>query len=337
MAICLTSAEMTAQRSRGVGLIGCGRIGEKRAAALPDGCALRAAHDVNRQSAESLARRFSAAVSNNSDELLARDDIDIVVIATTHDHLAQLAVTALERGKHVFVEKPGGRNPDELRLIHQAAKRTGLVAAVGFNHRFHPAIAQAKVIIDSGEYGRLLWLRGRYGHGGRLGYEREWRASRALSGGGELLDQGCHLIDLTLHLCGTAELDYARLTTSFWPMEVEDNAFLALRLAGGATAWLHVSWTEWKNLFSLEITLEKAKLEVGGLGGSYGTEVLVVHRMKPEMGPPTTTRTEFAAADDSWRLELLDFIARIEGRTSTGADLPSSVAVHEIIAEAYRR
>jgi predicted dehydrogenase len=328
---------MPAQRQHGVGLIGCGKIGEKRAAALPDGCVLRAVHDLNLKSAESLARQFSTEVSASSDELLARNDIDIVIIATTHDHLAKLAVTALTHGKHVFVEKPGGRNPDELRLIQQTAERTRLVAAVGFNHRFHPAIAQAKAIIDRGEHGRLLWLRGRYGHGGRLGYEREWRASRTLSGGGELMDQGCHLIDLTLHLCGAAELDYARLTTSFWPMEVEDNAFLALRLAGGATAWLHVSWTEWKNLFSLEITLERVKIEINGLGGSYGTEVLVLHQMKPEMGPPLTTRTEFAGADDSWRLELLDFIARIAGGTSTGADVPSSVAVHDIIGEAYRQ
>jgi predicted dehydrogenase len=321
----------------GVGLIGCGKIGEKRAAALPDSCELRAVYDVRKDAADSLAAKSSASVCASQIEVFERDDVNLVIIATTHDQLTPLSVSALEHGKHVFVEKPGGRSPAELTRIRSAAQDAERCVAVGFNHRFHPAIREAKSIIQSGKYGPLLWLRGRYGHGGRVGYEHEWRASREASGGGELMDQGCHLIDLTTHLCGTATLDHARLTTSFWPMDVEDNAFLSLALANGATAWLHVSWTEWKNLFSLEITLQRAKLEVQGLGGSYGTEVLTLHEMKPEMGPPVTTRTEFNQPDNSWQLELQDFIARIEGRPTSGADLHSSLAVHELIADAYAR
>lgn len=333
----MTNDDIPKKQVYGVGLIGCGKIGEKRVASLPPSCILRGVYDVRLDTARALAVRFSAGLCETHDDLLRRDDIDIIIIATTHDHLAPLTTAALKQGKHVFVEKPGGRNTIELLQLQEVAEQQKMCVAIGFNHRFHPAVAAAKSIIDSGNHGRLLWIRGRYGHGGRVGYESEWRASRQVSGGGELMDQGCHLIDLTLHLCGKVQLDYARLTTSFWPMEVEDNAFLSLTTAEGATVWLHVSWTEWKNMFSLEITLERAKIEVNGLGGSYGTEVLTLHEMKPEMGPPLTSHTEFPGVDDSWRLELLDFLARIDGKSAQGADLPSAIAVHEIIAEAYRR
>ena len=139
----------------------------------------------------------------------------------------------------------------------------------------------------SGRYGPLMFVRARYGHGGRLGYEQEWRADRpTVSGGGELVDQGSHLIDLVRACFGDVDLAFAEMRTMFWKMDVEDNAFLALRPRSGGFAWLHASWTEWKNLFSFEVMLERAKLEVNGLGGSYGPEQLTLYEMAPEMGPP---------------------------------------------------
>ena len=140
-----------------------------------------------------------------------------------------------------------------------------------------------------------MFIRARYGHGGRVGYEREWRAQREVSGGGELIDQGIHLIDLTRFLAGDVDLAFGELRTTFWDMDVEDNAFLALRPHAGGFAWLHASWTEWKNLFSLEIMLERAKIEIAGLGGSYGPETLTLFEMLPEMGPPLVHRTQWDA------------------------------------------
>ena len=182
---------------------------------------------------------------------------------------------------------------------------------VGFNHRFHPALRQARSLYESGALGPLMFIRGRYGHGGRVGYDREWRADPTLSGGGELIDQGVHLIDLAGWFLG----DFARIeghaSTSFWDMPVDDNAFLNLRTAAGQTAWLQVSCTEWKNLFSLEIYGRTGKLHVEGLGGSYGVERLTFHRMLPEMGPPETTAWEYPRGDDSWRLEIAEFFTDI--------------------------
>ena len=123
-------------------------------------------------------------------QAVARRDVDIVLICTTHEALANIALAAISAGKHVLLEKPAARRAAELAPLSEAAQRAGVVVRVGFNHRYHPAMRQAKALCDTGVLGELLYVRGRYGHGGRLGYEQEWRANPALSGGGELIDQG---------------------------------------------------------------------------------------------------------------------------------------------------
>ena len=171
---------------------------------------------------------------------------------------------------------------------------------------------------------------------GGWGTSKSGARNRAVSGGGELIDQGIHLIDLTRFLAGDISLAFAELRTSFWPMGVEDNAFLALRCGSGAFAWLHASWTEWKNLFALEVMLETAKVEISGLGGSYGTETLTLFEMLPEMGPPLVHRQEWASSDESWRLELESFMRAIAGGRSSGASIDDAVAALTIVDEAYR-
>src|SRR5437764_10325665 len=148
-----------------------------------------------------------------------------------------------------------------------------------------------------------MFLRARYGQGGRIGYDKEWRADAKLSGGGELIDQGVHLIDLAQWFLGDFSEVSGHAATYFWEMPVDDNAFLNLRTPAGQTAWLHVSCTEWKNLFSLELYGRNAKLAIDGLGGSYGVERLTLYKMHPEMGPPETTAREYPGGDVSWDRE----------------------------------
>ena len=200
--------------------------------------------------------------------------------------LATIALAAVEAGRHVLIEKPGARRVEELRLVAEAARRRHVVAKVGFNHRFHPAIARAKALADAGDIGPIMFIRGRYGHGGRLGYEKEWRFDPQTSGGGELIDQGSHLIDLARWFLGDLKVAFGFAPSYFWPDPVDDNCFLALTSAAGQMAWLHASWTEWKNQFSLEIMGRTGKLAIDGLGGSYGPERLTYHRMLPEWDRP---------------------------------------------------
>jgi predicted dehydrogenase len=238
------------------------------------------------------------------------------MIATVNASLAPLALQAVRQGKHVLVEKPAAVATRELDDLDAAAKERNVRVRVGYNHRYHPACLKALEIHQSGALGPILFLRGRYGQGGRVGYDQEWRADPKLSGGGELIDQGVHLIDLAGIFLGEFTQVDGHVDTYFWKMPVDDNAFLSLRNAEGKTAWLHASCTEWKNLFSLEIYGRDGKLHWEGLGGSYGLERLAWYKMLPQMGPPETTIFEYPRGDESWKIEMAEFFEDIRlGRT----------------------
>ena len=234
-------------------------------------------------------------------------------------------------------EKPGAINYQELKNVIYNAKKKNIKIHIGFNHRYHPAIVKAREIIASGEIGDLMFLRGMYGHGGRVGYEKEWRADKAKSGGGELIDQGSHLLDLSLGFLGNLSLDYAAIPSYFWDMPVEDNAFISLKNDYGNIAFLHASCTEWKNMFSLEIYGKSGKIHVSGLGRSYGTETLTLHKMSPEMGPPISNTWEYAETDNSWRIELEEFSTDLIRGSSNSDNRGSSLEVLRLIGEIYQR
>jgi predicted dehydrogenase len=297
-----------------VGIAGCGLIGHKRAAALGPEDTVFGCFDVDPEAAAALAADHGAVVFESLEALLGMAP-DVVVAAAPHDRLAGLAEAALDAGSHVLVEKPAGLGTAQVRRLQEAAERAGRRVKVGFNHRFHPGIARAAAEVHSGAHGELMNLRGRYGHGGRPGYDREWRAQPGHSGGGELIDQGMHLLDLTHWIAGPLPLHSALLRTQFWDTPVEDNAALILGEAVGRTApWamLHVTWTEWKNLFSLEIYCRTAKLQVDGLVRSYGPQTLRIYRMSPELGPPELEEIAYGPEDTSWEREWEHFAAALD-------------------------
>ena len=319
------------------GIIGCGLIGRRRADSFGVAASLVACADIDLERARSLAARCggSSRVSTAWQSVVEASDLDAVVIATPHDSLAEITLAAIKRGKHVLVEKPAARSATELEPVAAEADRRNAIVRVGFNHRYHRAFRRAREIVDRGELGDLMFLRARYGHGGRLGYEKEWRADASVSGGGELIDQGVHLIDLArwflgdfTHVDGTAQ-------TYFWDMPVDDNAFLMLRTANKQVAWLHASASEWKNTFSMEIYGRHGKLQIDGLGGSYGTERLTWYRMLPQMGPPETTSWEYPMADDSWSAELAEFLEDIRQKRQPSPNLKDALAALRVVQHIY--
>jgi predicted dehydrogenase len=318
----------------GVGIVGCGLIGQKRAKALGAHGRVVAAADVVRDRAAALAGGGFATADWR--DVVGRDDVDVVIVATTNDLLAEIAAAAARAGKHVLVEKPGGRTVAEVDQIIDAQRASGVCVRVGFNHRYHPALLKAKELADSGALGEMMFVRGRYGHGGRVGYDREWRANREIAGGGELIDQGVHLIDLARLFVGDFVDVRGFARTFYWDMAVDDNAFLLLTAAAGRTAFLHVSCTEWKNLFSFEIYGRGGKLHAEGLGGSYGLERLSFYRMLPEMGPPETTIWEFPRGDESWALEFAELAADVAERREPAASLHDARAALHVVETIYK-
>ncbi len=294
---------LSPQKDLRAALVGCGLIGRKRAAAL-SGCTLAVCCDLAPERAEAVAATVPGCrASTDWQTVMRSSEVDIVLVATTHEMLSPIACEAARSGKHVLIEKPGARCAAELDSVAEAARHSGALVRIGFNHRYHRAFRKAREIFDSGALGEMMFIRGRYGHGGRPGYDREWRANPKISGGGELIDQGIHLIDLSRWFLGDFSSVRGSARTYFWNMPVEDNGFLLLETTRGQVAFLHASWTEWKNLFSFEIAGRFGKLEISGLGGSYGVERLTWYKMSPQMGPPETLAWEYPMADDSWEAE----------------------------------
>lgn len=319
-----------------VGLIGCELIGKKRARALGSEGKLIACSDLNIINGQNLSNDTGAKFYSDWHELIGVKEIDVIIVATTHDSLAEITKSAIKFGKHVLVEKPAARNITELNSVISIAKKSSCKIHVGFNHRFHRSLLKARELVDTGELGELMFIRARYGHGARIGYEKEWRANPKLSGGGELIDQGTHLIDLSRWFLGDLVSQQGFAKNYFWNMPVDDNGFMLLKTSENKVAFLHASCTEWKNLFSMEIYGKLGKLDLSGLGGSYGLEKITFYKMLPEMGPPETISWEYPMYDNSWETEIRDFFKNIRLNLNPTSGLADAHAALSVVKSIYK-
>ena len=327
---------MGRQISFKVGIIGCGLIGFKRSKYLGSRGKLVACADINVIRAKKIAINKKIKVFTDWKKLLDVKEIDIVIISTPHNQLSKILLHAYKKKKHVLVEKPGAKNLKEISKVISKVNDNKIKIRVGFNHRYHPSIIKARKIIKSGIIGKPMYLRGRYGHGGRLKYEKEWRAKPSISGGGELIDQGSHLIDLSRLFLGEFNEIKGFINTYFYKMSVEDNVFLTLKTHSNKVAFLHASWTEWKNMFSLEIFCTLGKLDINGKGGSYGREQLTVYKMSKKMGIPKQKNWKFKLQDVSWRTEINELYDDIIYNRKPKSNLNDAYQTLKIINKIYR-
>lgn len=270
-----------------------------------------------------VSRIFDVADSDNgyqrtdsAEELIAANDVDAVFVCTPNHLICPLIVQSLEAGKHVFSEKPPGLNSAEVERIRAAEKATGRKLMYGFNHRHHESIKRMKDIVESGEMGRILWMRGRYGKEVDESFFDGWRANPKLAGGGIMLDQGIHMLDLLLHLGGGFDEVHAVVSNLFWEIEgIEDNVFAILKSReSGICASLHSTMTQWRYLFSLEVFLEHGSLILNGLktsSGAYGEEDLAIKRNTSGGNFTSEERVTFHV-DTSWQSEINHFLDCVE-------------------------
>ncbi|MCJ7740868.1 Gfo/Idh/MocA family oxidoreductase [Candidatus Microgenomates bacterium] len=319
-----------------IAIIGAGLIGYKRAANLPKTVKISAVCDIVRERAKQFAQKYSCNFTTDWQEAISNPQVEAVIISTTNNLLAPIASKAIEKGKHVLIEKPGGRNSTDFRKVISAHRKNPVVVQIGYNHRFHPAIIRAKEIVDSKNFGPVLFIRGRYGHGGRLGYEKEWRFNPKISGGGELLDQGSHLIDLSNYFIGPSNQVTGYTQRMFWQSPLEDAGFFILRSQKKQISHFSVTACEWKNIFVLEIILKTAKIQINGLGGSYDHETLTFYKMKPEMGPPEVKEFKFENDDRSWYRKNEVFIRRIQKKDFSDKSIKESLYVLETVKKIYQ-
>ncbi len=322
-----------------VAVIGAGKFGTRRAvaAAAHPFTSLVVVADVLADRARQLSKIVGCGATDDWKEAVTRKDVDTVIVSTPTHQLCPTSRLALEAGKHVLVEKPFGRTTEEALPLVELAARRNLRLKVGYNHRYHLALLKAHELFAGGAIGRALFLRCCYGHGGREGYEREWRTQANVSGGGELLDQGVHALDLFQWFAGRFEEVIGFVTTAFWPIAPsEDNVFALLRTADGCVAQLHASWTNWKNIFVFEVFGEAGSLTVSGLGGNYGPQRLCFASRRAAGVRPEEEWFEFPGEDRSLELEWNDFlrcIAEEQEPASSGRQAVETLRLVEAIYE----
>ena len=248
---------------------------------------------------------------NNYKDLLANEKLDVLIVCLTNDVAADVTIEGLNRNLHVFCEKPPGRNvADILKVREVESSKPHLKLKYGFNHRYHDSVKEALRLIESKELGTVLNMRGVYGKSIIVSFESDWRSKREIAGGGILLDQGIHMVDLMRLYAGEFTDYHSFVENNFWNHNVEDNAYALMRTDSGIVAFLHSTATEWRHRFNLEITLTKGTIILSGIlsgSKSYGQEILkVVYRGEEDGGNPREQLTTFIK-DNSWRDEINEF------------------------------
>lgn len=297
-----------------VAIIGAGLQCKRRAPVVKEhpGATLTVIDSLQLEHAQDMAKKFGCEASADWRKAVVRSDVDAVVVCTPPHVHAEISIAAMKAGKHVLCEKPLTRTVAESEQMVAVAKETGRVLKCGFNHRHHPAIRDAKKIVDGGGIGKALFGRCRYGICGRPGYEKEWRADPRQAAGGQFIEQGTHAIDLFRWFMG--DVDEVTCMTGveyFSKQALDDNGMAIFRMKSGGLASLHASLTQWKNQFSFEVFGEDGYVMVEGLGASYGVEQLIYGKRDFD-GPFKNDTTEYRGGDISWKDEWKEFVAAIE-------------------------
>lgn len=323
-----------------VGIIGFGKMGQIRAAALvEDGRAT-----VTKVYDPYPVPNGPYAVAASAEEIINDPKINIVFVCATNDVNKPFTIAALKAGKHVFCEKPPAFTAADVLDIIEAERESGKVLMYGFNHRHHGAVVKMKQIIDSGSYGRVIWMRGRYGKSVDGDYLKTWRADRERAGGGILLDQGIHMLDLFLHIAGTPFDDvHAYVSSRYWKIPgIEDNVFAMMRNnTTGVEVSFHSTMTQWRHLFSLEVFMERGYCVLNGLktsSGTYGEEELTIAKNRataPAANFDTEERMHFAI-DTSWAREAEHFMDAVSlGMPVTQGNSKHALQVMELVDRIY--
>ena len=324
-----------------VAVIGNGKVGQIRSKCIqahPD-AQLVALCDVNPDRWEQGPIRFFRDWRNVIDL-----HPDLIFVCTTNQDIPEIAIASINKGIHTFCEKPPGRDVKDVRAIMAAEARIpGTKLKFGFNHRYHRSVIDAKTIVDKKRLGRVLWMRGIYGKAGGPGYDKDWRNDPRYSGGGILIDQGIHMLDLFHLFAGRFEDVKSFVASMYWNVPVEDNALAIMRNAEGQMAMLHSSATQWKHMFVLDIYLERGYLSLSGILSTtmtYAPEYLKVARcVYDHKGYPLPNPQEsinYYDNDMSWSLEVEEFVrCIIEDRPVTTGSSADALSAMELVQRIY--
>lgn len=284
-----------------------------------------------------------AIACRQADDIIENSSIEAIFIATANVYNKDFTIAALRAGKHVFCEKPPAFSAQDVRDIMAVEKETSKILMYGFNHRHHGAAMHMYNVLSTGQYGKVLWMRGRYGKSVDADYLKTWRADPKLAGGGILIDQGIHMLDLFQYLGGCFDEVQAVVSSLYWKIEgIEDNVFAILRNSKtGLVASLHSTMTQWRHLFSLEVFMERGYMVLNGLktsSNTYGQEKLIIAKNRSK-APAATWEDEevfIYEVDTSWETEMRIFQSALKSgaRVTTGSS-QNALEVMELVDRIY--
>jgi predicted dehydrogenase len=330
------------------GLIGAGGIGQVRAMALKnlDGCELTAIADVDKERAKAVAPNPRTLIFDDYQKLLADDEVDAVVVSTPPQFHEEIVIAALEAGKHVLCEKPLANTVEACRRMVETSRKTKRTLATGFNHRYFPAIQFVKQALHSGVIGELDHIRAFAGHTGLSEFSAKWMYDKKVIGGGALMDNGIHIIDLTRYLLGEVDEVFGIATCNIWKLDQsEDNGFALMRSPHGKNAILHATWAEWKGYrFHIDVYGDK------GMARAYYAPMMSMVIYMDSVGGPRRRKFNFypmniikekfqgwqTTTAKAFRQEFLDFVGLCHGKNGTIADGFSGFRAVEIANAVYR-
>lgn len=331
---------MTRGRLR-VAIAGYGVVGQRRHTFI-DACEHLHTVAVCDQRFASGAESAKGVTCYSSFQELLKEDLDILFVCLPNDMAPVVTVAGLEAGLHVFCEKPPGRSVADIKQVRSVeSQRPKQKLMYGFNHRYHDSVQDALAVIRDGNFGKILNMRGVYGKSQFIsfGEASNWRTQRAMAGGGILLDQGIHMLDLMRLFAGDFTEIHSFVSNDYWHYDVEDNAYALMRSANGAVAMLHSTATQWRHRFSLDVTLERGGLVLSGIlsgSKSYGAETLtVVHPSEDDVGDPRETTTRYNT-DPSWQAEIEEFVSCIvDNRQVVNGSSEDALKVMEMVYRIY--
>jgi predicted dehydrogenase len=325
------------------GIIGAGLMGERRAKSLElfSQTNLIAVADINFDKAKDLAKKYDCCWYKDYLTLLNNPNINCVIISVINNQLFKVAKDALQHGKHILIEKPVAINLEDIDKLIELAESNNLIVKVGFNHRYLPTILKAKKLFDNKEIGELMFIKATYGQKSRIGFENEWRVNKEFSGGGELIDQGVHLIDLCRLFMGEIIETKGLATTLFWNIDVDDNDFFYLKNENNKIAFLHASSSLWENTFNFRIQGTLGVLEITGLRGHYGAPKLKLLKRNEEMTQKIGVYQfdeeifEFKDEDNTWNFEMKNLLNAIENDEEINGSLIDAREVLKVVFDLY--
>ncbi len=327
------------------GIIGAGLMGNRRAESLSSlsEAEIISIADIDEDKAKNLAEKYSCNYSKNYKDIFNDKNINCVIVSVINNQLAKITKEALEKNKHVLVEKPVAISLKEIEELITLSNQKNLIVKAGFNHRFFPTIKKAKELFDKEEIGELLFIKATYGQKGRIGFEKEWRAKKEIAGGGELIDQGVHIIDLCRLFMGDIKKVYGITPTLFWNINVDDNDFLILKSNKEKIAFVHTSSSLWRNTFIFEIHGTRGILEINGLRDRYGIPKLKIlkrnEEKSKEVGVYQFNEEEiiFPDEDVSWTEEMKNFINAVKRNEEVYGSLEDAKKVLKTVFEVYSK